>query len=66
MGTIELIVEQTNTGYSAYAKDYLACTTGDDMTELKNNIIEVMNFYFEEMETPKRIVTENDLKLEFA
>ena len=66
MGTIELIVEQTNTGYSAYAKDYPACTTGDDMTELKNNIIEVMNFYFEEMETPKRIVTENDLKLEFA
>ena len=63
MKKIEMIVERTNTGYSAYAKAYPAGTTGSDLHELTTNMLEVMNFYFDEMENKGRTVTENDLKI---
>lgn len=39
------IVEKTDTGFSAYAKDdnIHVGTTGQNMTELKNNIVEAFN-----------------------
>jgi len=43
------IVEKTNTGYSAYAKDESinASTTGATITEIKSNASEALNLLFE-------------------
>ncbi len=48
MKKIEFIVEVTNTGYSAYATDYMVYTVGSDMEELRSNILEAINLHFEE------------------
>ena len=53
-----MIVERTNTGYSAYAKNYPVATTGKDLTELKVKIVEALNLYFEES---GHSITENDI-----
>ncbi len=47
---IRVIVEKTNTGFSAYPFDAQipAGTTGRTISELQDNILEVLNFYFEE------------------
>ena len=45
---ITVIVEKTNTGFSAYPPDYPIGTTGSSIVELQKNILEVLNFYFEE------------------
>ena len=60
MKKIEMIVERTNTGYSAYSQKYPVATTGMDLTELKANMIEALNLYFDEQGTH---ITENDLKV---
>lgn len=62
MKTFEIIIEKTNTGYSAYAKDYPVVTTGSSMAELKNNITDALNLYFE---AAGKIVTvdERNLKI---
>src|ERR1700748_3188212 len=60
MRKIEVIVERTNTGYSAYASKYSVFTTGNDFPELKTNILGALNLYFEE-ESKK--VEENDIKI---
>jgi len=60
MKKIEMIVERTNTGYSVYAQNYPVATTGKDLTELKSNMVEALNLYFEENGPP---VTENDIKV---
>ncbi|HEY1870014.1 MAG TPA: hypothetical protein VGG71_03095 [Chitinophagaceae bacterium] len=57
---IEMIVEKTRTGYSAYAVKYSAFTVGGSFDELKYNILEVLNLMFEE---EGRIVTEEDIKI---
>lgn len=49
MKKINLIVEKTSTGFSAYAEDLPVFTTGKSMTELKSNILEAINLYQEEM-----------------
>jgi hypothetical protein len=63
MKKIEMIVERTNTGYSAYAKEYPAGTTGCNLHELTANMLEVMNFYFDEIENKSKAITEKDLKI---
>jgi predicted RNase H-like HicB family nuclease len=45
---IEIIVERTKTGYSAYAEKYPVYTTGKSLEELKSNIQEALNLYLEE------------------
>jgi predicted RNase H-like HicB family nuclease len=45
---IKIIVESTKTGYSAYAKKYPVYTTGKSLDELKANILEALNLFFEE------------------
>lgn len=60
MKKIEMIVERTKTGYSAYAKKYAVFTTGKNLAELKNNILEALNLHFEE---EGRVVTEEELKI---
>ncbi len=58
MKKIEMIVERTKTGYSAYAKKYAVATTGKNLEELKSNMIEVLSLHFE-----SGGVTEEKLKI---
>jgi hypothetical protein len=60
MKKIEFIVEKTRTGYSAYAEKYPVCTTGKDIIELKANMLEAINLFFEEK---GKTVSEEDLKI---
>jgi len=55
---IEMIVEKTRTGYSAYASKYSVFTTGKSLVELKTNILEALNLYFEDQH---KHVKESDL-----
>ena len=48
MKTVEISVERTGTGYSAYALEYPVATVGGTLPELKANIAEALNLYFEE------------------
>ncbi len=57
---IEMIVEKTKTGYSAYAEKYPVYTMGDNLQELKLNMLEALNLHFE---TQGKTVTESDLKI---
>ena len=50
MKKIEMIVERTNTGYSAYATNYPVVTVGANLDELKANMLEASNLYLEEMD----------------
>lgn len=63
MKNIVFIVEKTNTGYSAYAENYPAYTTGDNLAELKTNILNAINSWFEHKGEPE--VSEADIKLQF-
>ena len=60
MEKTEIVAEKTNTGYSAYASKYSVFTVGNDFTELKANIIEALNLYFEE---DGKVITENDFSI---
>lgn len=57
---IEMIVEKTNTGYSAYAGKYPVYNVCSNLDELKSQVVEALNLYLEK--DGKRI-TEKDLKL---
>ena len=48
MKTVEISVERTDTGYSAYALEYPVATVGSTFSELKANIVEALNLYLEE------------------
>jgi transcriptional regulator with XRE-family HTH domain len=48
MKNLKVIVEKTSTGYSAFAEKHSVFTTGNTIKELTENIIEALNFYFEE------------------
>ena len=45
---VKVIIEKTGTGFSAYAVNYNAYTTGKTISELQENILEALNFYFED------------------
>ena len=57
---IEMIVEKTKTGYSAYAEKYAVYTVGSRLEELKENMLEALNLYFEKQ---GKAIVENDLKI---
>jgi predicted RNase H-like HicB family nuclease len=62
---VKAIVEKTDTGFSAFAEEYPVYTTGKNMTELQENILDALNFYFEDTNqkiTEKEIQLEVDLK----
>lgn len=62
---IKVIVEKTRTGFSAFAKDYPVFTTGRTVPGLLDNILEALNFYFEDDSMPigsKNVQFEIDLK----
>jgi len=57
---IEMIVEKTRTGYSAYAEKYPVYTVGKSLEELKSNILESINLLLEEQ---GKTVIEDDLRI---
>lgn len=56
------IVERTRTGYSAYVADegYGIYTVGGDMKELRSNMLEALNLYFEDQ---GKVYTQNNIKV---
>jgi predicted RNase H-like HicB family nuclease len=58
---ITMIVEKTETGFSAFSEDYPIFTTGRNITELIENAFEAANLYFEE---EKLKITRENLKFE--
>lgn len=42
---IRLVIEKTDTGFSAYCRDYPVYTTGQSFTELHNHAVEAMNLF---------------------
>jgi predicted RNase H-like HicB family nuclease len=57
---IEIIVEKTKTGYSAYAAKYPVYTVGKSLEELKSNILKAVNLFLDEQ---GRFATKDDLKI---
>jgi predicted RNase H-like HicB family nuclease len=57
---IDITVEKTDTGYSAYAEEMSVFTTGQNITELYTNLIEALNLAFEDVGLE---VAADDLKL---
>jgi predicted RNase H-like HicB family nuclease len=57
---IEMTVERTKTGYSAYAEKYPVYTTGKSLEELKSNILEALNLYFDQQ---GKTIAEDDLRV---
>ena len=49
--TIVLVVEKTDTGFSAYSVNHPIFTTGISVVELINNAYEAVGLYFEEEKT---------------
>ena len=60
MKKIEMIIERTRTGYSAYATDYAVGTTGKSLDELRAKMLEALNLHFED---ERKVVTEKDIKV---
>lgn len=48
MKNITMILEKTDTGYSAYAEDHPIFTSAENMPELLNNAQEAIDLYYEE------------------
>ena len=62
---IKMIVEKTDTGFSAFSEDYPVYTTGRTISELIDNALEATNMCFEEDSiqiTPENIRFEIDFK----
>jgi len=58
---ITLIVEKTDTGFSAYSDNYPIFTTGKTIPELVDNAFEACNLFFEEEDIK---LTHENLKFE--
>lgn len=48
MKKVKVIVEKTETGFSAYAVKHPVFTTGSDISELTINLVDAFAFYFKE------------------
>jgi len=58
---IKMIVEKTDTGFSAFSEELPIYTTGKGIPELINNSYEAANLYFEE---EKSSITHENIKFE--
>jgi predicted RNase H-like HicB family nuclease len=61
---INLIVEKTSTGFSAFAEKFPVYTTGSSITELKRNIVEALNLYNEEIGQPEIGMDQINIRLD--
>lgn len=52
---ISIVIEKTNTGFSAYSKKYAVATTGETISEIKKNIVSALNLYFEAIEKDVKV-----------
>lgn len=62
---IPVIIEKTNTGFSAYAEELNVFTTGTSIPELNENLIEALNLHYEDEGCyvgPENIKLELDLQ----
>jgi predicted RNase H-like HicB family nuclease len=60
---IKVIIEKSNTGFSAYAAEYPVFTTGATINELIDNIDEAFSLYFEgEQFDPSQLSLQLDFK----
>ena len=57
---LDIIIERTKTGYSAYTEKFPIYTVGKTLEELKSNILESVNLY---LKGEAKIVTEDELKI---
>ena len=57
---IDIIIEKTKTGYSAYSDKYPVFSVATTLEELKISILEAINLYFE---TQNKVFIESDLKI---
>jgi len=57
---IEMVVEKTRTGYSAYAEKYPVYTVGKSLEELKSNILEALNLHAGQK---GKTIAEEDLRI---
>ena len=57
---VDITIERTRTGYSAYADKYAVYTVGKNLKELKLKMIEALNLYFE---SKGEIFEEKDLRI---
>ena len=58
---IKMIVEKTNTGFSAFSEDYPVFTTGRTIPELMDNALEAANLCFEDENIE---INQEDLRFE--
>jgi hypothetical protein len=56
---IKVIIEKTNTGYSAFTEAYPIGTTGNTIQKIKRNIVKAINLYNSEVN--KRLIAEKHL-----
>ncbi len=61
MKQIKVTIEKTSTGYSAGADKYPVYTAGDNIEEIRKNIVDALNLYFDYKKQPS--ISENDIKL---
>ena len=62
---LKMVVEKTDTGFSAFSEDYPIFTTGRTISELIGNALEAANLCFEEESieiTPENLKFEIDFK----
>jgi predicted RNase H-like HicB family nuclease len=62
---IPMVVERTETGFSAYSEQFPIFTTGKTIPELMNHAYEAVDLYFEEQEvkiSPNNVQFEIDFK----
>lgn len=62
---IDIIVEKTETGYSAYTEDMNVFTTGKNISDLHVNLLEALNLAYEDTGhtiTPDNVKLNLDLK----
>lgn len=60
---IKVLIEKSDTGFSAYATDYPVYTTGNSINELIENIDEAFTLYFEgEQFDPSQLSLQFDFK----
>ncbi|MFC4213488.1 hypothetical protein ACFOWA_20005 [Pedobacter lithocola] len=66
MSKIEFIVEKTKDGFSAFAsnEDLPIGTSGDNVTELKNNIVDAYNSYAEIKDLKEITIEDVAIKLD--
>jgi len=58
---ITIIVEKTDSGFSAYSEEYPIFTTGKTIPDLIDNAYEAVNFYFEDQDIS---ISHENLKFE--